>query len=172
MNRCMPVVLPAVLGLGAAAFAGQAPAIEVYQAHEIKPYKATGIQPDHAQGRPTQDAPARHAAAGCNSLVGAWQTNVPGAVYITPGSSRYYNVLHVSAGGPKGFLRIKANGTYTWNTYGGKQGRWLRSDDPEYPLILVDNAEHKRWKVGCDAKHTGGREIVIWDGYINYDGRR
>lgn len=170
MNRCIPALLPVLLGLGTAAFALQAEAIEVYQAHEVQPYKATVIQPDHAQERPVQETRAHPAA--CGAFVGTWQTNVPGAVYITPGSSRYYDVLHVSAGSPKGFLRINANGTYTWNTYGGKHGRWRSSQDPEYPLVLVDNAEHKQWKVGCDPKHTGGRDIVIWDGYIHYDGRR
>lgn len=166
MNRCVNTLLrvntllSALLGLIGMTLARPAPAIEMYQAHEIQPYHAHELE-----------APQKKAGS-CASLIGTWQTNVPGAVYIIPGSSRYYDVLHVSAGGPKGLLRIHANGRYTWNTYGGKRGRWLRSNDPAYPVVLVDNAEHKKWKVGCDPKHTGGRDIVIWDDYVNYDGRR
>jgi hypothetical protein len=148
-------------------------AIEMFRAEEVKPY-----QPPQSQYR--QDAPRVDAVqpgpaarnAGISGLMGLWQTNVPGAVYTTPSSIPGYDRLHVSPGGPKGMLNIKSDGTYWWNSYGGKQGRWVDTGNADFPIQLIDTVENKKWAVGFDPKRLAGREIVVWDGSIWYDGRR
>ncbi len=105
------------------------------------------------------------------SLIGTWHTRIPGAVWQTPSGRDGYDNLHVSSGLKSGDLVINANGTYKWNSYGGKKGNWIKGDSG-YPIVLIDNVEKKKWRVGYDSKHTGGRDIIIWDGYIWYDGKK
>lgn len=116
--------------------------------------------------------PALAAAAGLNYFFGVWRTSIPGAVWASPSGYPGQSWLHVSAGLAVGDLIIKPDGSYLWNSYGGKKGRWEHGD-AEYPLVLIDTMERRRWKVGVDPKRTGGRDIVIWDGNAYYyDGRR
>jgi len=105
------------------------------------------------------------------SLIGRWHTRVPGAVWQTPSGREGYDNLHVSSGVKSGDLVINANGTYVWNSYGGKKGNWVKGDSG-YPIVLIDKSENKKWKVGYDSKHTGGRDIIIWDGNVWYDGKK
>ena len=104
-------------------------------------------------------------------LIDTWHTRIPGAVWQTPSGRDGYDNLHVSSGLKSGDLIIKANGTYIWNSYGGKKGNWVKGDS-EYPIVLIDKSENKKWKVGYDSKHTGGRDIIIWDGNIWYEGKK
>jgi hypothetical protein len=104
------------------------------------------------------------------SLFGVWRTSIPGAVWTSPGT--YTDWLHVSTGIAVGDLIIRPDGTYIWNSYGGKSGSWTHGDS-DYPIVLIDTVENKQWKVGADPKHIAGRDIIIWDGNaLYYDGRK
>lgn len=145
--------------------------IPLYVADEIKPYVPP--QPAARPGRPepAERAPAK-APAGLDYYFGVWRTNIPGAVWTSPSGYRGYDWLHVSAGAAAGDLIIKPDGSYVWNSYGGKSGRWV-AGDAEYPIVLIDTSENRRWRVGRDARRTGGRDIIIWDGNsFHYNGRR
>lgn len=152
-------LFPLLLLLGAST-----QAIEAFHAEEVKPYQAPApvtASPPAARPVPT--------ASGISALLGLWQTNIPGAVYTTPSNRPGYDELHVSSGAAAGLLRLNADRTYSWNSYGGKTGRWEPSADPGYPLTLVDTVENKRWKVGLDPR-TG--ELIVWAGSYWYNGRR
>ncbi|TFW35986.1 hypothetical protein [Massilia horti] len=159
--------------------AGSAGAQEIkpYQAQEIKPYRAQEIKPYQAQevkpSRPASEPPGRserQGAAGMAELMGAWQSSVSGAVWTSPSSVPGFDTLHISPGALAGLLVIYPNGTYIWNSYGGKKGRWTRSDKSDYPLVLEDTVENKRWYVGLDQRT---QRLYIWDGNaISYTARR
>jgi len=103
---------------------------------------------------------------------GVWRTRIPGAVWTSPSGYQGYDWLHVRTGASAGDLIIKPDGTYVWNSYGGKSGRWVRGD-AEFPVVLIDTVENRQWRVGADPKRIGGRDIVVWDGNsFSYDGRR
>ncbi|MGZ5077067.1 MAG: hypothetical protein ACXV9R_10635, partial [Methylobacter sp.] len=90
-----------------------------------------------------------------SAVVGVWRTYIPVATNTSVES-----------------LTIRSDGTYTWTSYGGKSGNWITGDS-DYPVILIDTVENKQWKVAADAKHTGGRDIVVWDGrFIYYNGQK
>ena len=169
----------------------KANSIEVYKAKETELYK--GKQAENVKGNlpavtkandvieekgkpdvKKKEVPAENKDKNneIENLIGTWHTKIPGAVWETPNGRDGYNTLHVSAGLKAGDLVIKKDGTYKWNAYGGKSGKWVKGDS-EYPLVLIDNKEKKNWKVGYDSKHTGGRDIIIWDGnYYWYDGKK
>ncbi len=167
--------------------------LPVFVADEIKPYTSTGVKPYSSdQVKPYQSQPVQNGSAGrhddrqpasktapgdagsaeLNSYFGVWRTRIPGAVWTSPSGYQGYDWLHVSAGVSVGDLIIRPDGTYIWNSYGGKKGKWVRGDE-SYPIVLIDATENRKWKVAVDPRHTGGRDIVIWDGnYYYYDGRR
>jgi hypothetical protein len=145
--------------------AGSAQALEVFRADEVKPSPASQASPAWPPGA-ARPAPA---SPGISALLGLWQTNIPGAVYTAPSSRPGYDELHVGSGAAAGLLRLNADRTYSWNSYGGKTGRWEASGDAAYPLTLVDSVENKRWKVGLDPR-TG--ELIVWGGSYWYNGRR
>lgn len=161
--------------------------IPMFVADEVKPHAPhPGFTPQPARtltpgahppglvmpGTQVHPAPAPAAPpAGLDYFFRVWRTRIPGAVWTSPSGYAGYDWLHVSTGVSVGDLIIRPNGTYVWNSYGGKSGRWVRGD-AEYPIVLIDTAENRRWKVGIDPRHTGGRDIVLWDGYYWYDGRR
>jgi len=116
--------------------------------------------------------PAPAPAAGPEYFFGVWRTSIPGAVWESPSGYPGRSWLHVAAGVAVGDLIIRPDGSYLWNSYGGKSGRWERGD-ADYPLVLIDTVERRRWKVGADPRHTGGRDIILWDdNAYHYDGRR
>lgn len=79
--------------------------------------------------------------------------------------------MEIFPGAAAGDLLIRPDGSYAWASYGGKVGRWVAGDS-DYPLVLIDTVERKRWKVGLDER-GGGRRIYIWDGdAITYNGSR
>ncbi|HWP12843.1 MAG TPA: hypothetical protein VNN06_13540 [Ramlibacter sp.] len=130
--------------------------------------RPTPVQDHSSTGRPQADA-----TANLNYYFGVWRTNIPGAVWTSPSGYQGREWLHVSAGAAAGDLIIKPDGTYVWNSYGGKSGRWISAADAVYPIVLIDTSENRRWKVGADPKHTGGRDIMIWDGNsFYYNGRK
>lgn len=134
----------------------------------IEPYVApVPAQPRTAPQPERQKKPA--APRGARALLGVWQTNVPGAVYTTPSGMAGYDVLHVSSGAAAGLLRLNPNGTYSWNSYGGKKGKWLETGDAEYPIEIVDTVENRRWRVGYSASKG---TLIVWSGSIWYEGRR
>lgn len=116
---------------------------------------------------PAPVKPDRRTAQPAPSLFGVWRTKVPGAVWESPGSRQGYNRLNVAPGARAGDLVIHQDGRYTWNSYGGKKGRWMKGDDPAYPIVLIDTVENKLWRVGWDRDH-----LVVWDGSIWYFGQR
>jgi len=150
-----------------------APGIGNRAASQAKPAGNEGIEivrlpPQPAGSVPSRPEPLRSAAS-AKSVVGLWQTNIPGAVYTTPSGLTGYDVLHVSTGAAAGLLRIDSNGTYSWNSYGGKKGKWVSSTDPEYPIELVDTVENRRWRVG----YSGSKGVLyILSGSIWYEGRK
>jgi len=153
--------------------------IPVFVADEVKPSTPDQTSQDTAlpgQGREQQRTaeakPADPKPADVSFYYGVWRTRIPGAVWTSPSGYAGYDWLHVSAGVSVGDLIIRPDGTYLWNSYGGKSGKWVRGDS-SYPVVLIDNVEHREWKVGADGRHIGGRDIVIWDGkFSSYDGRR
>lgn len=138
--------------------------------------EAVQAPPRRPRGQRNNEAssarPAASAAAHLDYYFGVWRTAIPGAVWTSPSGYRGVEWLHVSTGVSAGDLIIRPNGTYVWNSYGGKAGRWV-DGDAEYPIVLIDTVENRRWKVGADPRHTGGRDIMVWDGNsIYYDGRK
>jgi hypothetical protein len=169
---------------------GAATAIEPYKAPDVKPYKAQGIKPVEAEGikqfkaddikpwqppartttqaEPTPDA--KHAAE-VRSLLGAWQSSVSGAVWTSPSDIPGWSKLNVSPGALAGLLVIYPDGTYIWNAYGGKRGRWTPTSRSGYSIALEDHVEHKTWFVG--PQNIAPDRIYIWDGNAyHYTGRR
>ncbi|HTH15207.1 MAG TPA: hypothetical protein VL974_01030 [Magnetospirillum sp.] len=132
--------------------------IPMYHADIITPN-----QPARPQNQPQQPA------AGAQSLFGVWHTAVPGGVWQTPSAVPGWDTLHIAPGVRSGDLTIAPNGRYVWNSYGGKSGRWEMGDG-EYPIVLIDQVEHKRWRVGPDRRSNG--RIYIWDGFVSYVGTR
>ncbi len=105
-----------------------------------------------------------------SSVFGVWHTSIPGGVWTSPGT--YTDWLHISTGVADGDLIIRPDGTYIWNSYGGKSGSWVRGDSV-YPVVLIDTVENRQWKVGLDSEHSQGRDIMIWDGrFFYYNGRK
>lgn len=174
----------------------QAESVKPYQADSIRPHRGDAIEPlqpapqvEPVPGRqpqqqdalriapvpaapapsPGKDMSARDAAHLAKGVIGVWQTNIPGAVYTTPSGLSGYDILHVSSGAAAGLLRINANGTYTWNSYGGKKGKWVATSDPEYPVEIIDTVENRRWRVGYNATKA---TLLVWDGSIWYEGRK
>lgn len=151
--------------------------IQPYQAKEIKPYAArepaaknTTVSSDGTR-QATHAGNSAAAPGGVNSLIGVYSTNVGGGTYITPGNTPGYGVLHTSAGAKSGALTLRGDHTYTWNAYGGKQGRWQETGRSDYPIVLDDRAEKKRWLLG--PKRGDADRVVIWDGNaFNYVGKR
>jgi hypothetical protein len=68
-----------------------------------------------------------------------------------------------------GDLTIDSGGYWAWNSWGGKTGRWEQGD-ADYPIVLIDTAEGRRWKVGPDRRHSG--QIYVFDGFYSYSGKR
>jgi hypothetical protein len=149
----------------------------MFVADEIKPYAppqpmVRPKQPSRPMPATPEERPQSNAAANLNYYFGVWRTNIPGAVWTSPSGYQGREWLHVSAGAAAGDLIIKPDGTYVWASYGGKRGRWI-AGDAEYPIVLIDTSENRKWRVGADAKHTGGRDIMIWDGNsFYYNGRK
>jgi hypothetical protein len=155
----------------------------MFVADEVKPYVSQPIaRPDQPRARQIppsrpipaapEDRPQSNAGANLNYFFGVWRTNVPGAVWTSPSGYQGREWLHVGAGAAAGDLIIKPDGTYVWASYGGKTGRWI-AGDAEWPIVLIDTSENRRWRVGADAKHIGGRDIMVWDGNsFYYNGRK
>lgn len=154
----------------------------MFIADEIKVPPQPGREPVQAPARKPRARwneetntvqPAAAPGARLAYYFGVWRTSIPGAVWTSPSGYRGLDWLHVSTGVSAGDLIIRPNGTYVWNSYGGKAGRWVDGDDAAYPIVLIDTEENRRWKVGADLRHTGGRDIMVWDGNsIYYDGRK
>ena len=140
--------------------------IPIYKADTIKLNKP-------AQTIPTKpDNPVKPQATDASSFMGVWRTNVPGAVWESPSGYEGYNWLNVGVGRATGDLIIKPDHTYIWQAYGGKTGQWEQGTS-DYPVILIDTVENRRWQLSYDPYRTGGREITVWDGNAYYyDGRR
>ncbi len=182
------VLLP-TLASGGQQYCGQTPvaddlsrcpdgSIPIFKATEIKvdkpaPRKVIKSDPppvvDEHKTPPKPPAPQK---VDTDYFMGVWRTNVAGAVWESPSGYDGYNWLKVSAGLAVGDLIIKPNGTYVWNSYGGKTGNWIKGDS-DYPVILLDTVENRQWQLSIDPHHTGGRDITAWDGNAYYyDGRR
>lgn len=184
--------------LALAVASASAHAIEMFRAQDVQPYQPPQPRQEQQQPSPYgQSAPApygqpapapygqpapepygrapaeaqapRQQPSGAAGLLGVWQTNIPGAVYTTPSGRPGYDLLHVSSGAAAGLLRLNRDGTYSWNSYGGKRGKWVETGRPDYPLEIIDTVENKRWLVGLDPKSG---ELIVWAGSYWYNGRR
>jgi hypothetical protein len=172
MKRAIQLAIVACLSATAAA-----QEIKPYQAQEIKPYRADEVKPYQpaevkpaAPAREASGRSARQASPGATELLGAWQSSVSGAVWTSPSSFPGFESLHISPGALAGLLVIYTDGSYIWNSYGGKKGRWTRSDRSDYPLVLEDTVENKRWLIGLDQRT---QRLTIWDGNaISYTAKR
>jgi hypothetical protein len=112
--------------------------------------------------------PARPDAAG---LIGRWRTNVPASVISRESTFDGRRWTEIFPGAAAGDLLIRADGTYAWASYGGKVGRWVRGN-PDWPIVLIDTVENRRWQVAFDDR-SDGRRIYVWDGNsIYYQGSR
>jgi hypothetical protein len=147
--------------------------IPMFIADEVQPH----VPPQPADGPSRRAKPNDRPEQSASNLsdpsyyFGVWHTNVPGAVWTTPSEVQGYDRLRARPGALAGDLVINPNGTYTWNSYGGKSGRWVHGD-AESPIVLIDTAENRRWGVLPD-KTTRGREIYLYDGSsFSYRGRR
>jgi hypothetical protein len=141
--------------------------IKPFQAQEVKPYRAPEIQPaGGVRHEPQRRAGQLASDAQVQPLLGAWDSGVGGAVWTSPSSVPGWETLHVSPGALAGLFVLYPDGRYIWNSYGGKKGRWTRTDDPGYPIAFDDPVERKRWHVGADP-HDPGR-IFIYDGNSIY----
>jgi hypothetical protein len=74
----------------------------------------------------------------------------------------------VSSGAAGGLLKLNRDGTYSWNSYGGKSGKWVETGRAGEPIEIIDTVENRRWGVRLEPK-TG--EIIIQSGSIYYFGR-
>ncbi len=146
----------------------QAQGIQPYQAPEVQPGKAGEVGSQRSMNRRPKEKNER---IKLSYFFRVWHTGVPGAVWQTPSEVPGYNRLHIAPALTAGDLTISPEGLYAWNSYGGKTGKWVRGNCA-YPVVLIDTVENKRWQVGYDPRHTGGRDIIIWDGSIWYDGRK
>lgn len=148
----------------------------MFVADEVKAYTnpAPAAEPRNGK-RQNRLIDAGSASGGAGSpeyYFGVWRTRIPGAVWTSPSGYQGVDWLHVRAGVSAGDLIIRPDGSYVWNSYGGKEGRWVRGD-AAFPVVLIDTVENRRWHVGADAKRIGGRDIVVWDGNsFYYDGRK
>lgn len=107
-----------------------------------------------------------------SGLMGAWSTNVTGAVWTSPSHFPGWATLHVSPGAMAGLLVIYPNGRYVWNAWGGKRGTWRASGDAEYPILLNDAAERRVWRVGFNTRDPSAIYIVDTGGFFWYSGKR
>jgi hypothetical protein len=124
-------------------------------------------RPAVAAAPPTKSSQGK--ASGLEFFFGVWRTSIPGAVWTSPTGYDGTSWLHVAAGVSAGDLIIKPDGTYVWNSYGGKKGRWERGD-AESPIVLVDTVENRRWNVSVNSRKS--EQIFVWDGFYHYEGRR
>ena len=144
--------------------------IDTYKAKTIEVYKAKTVEAYKSQNQLKEQASAP-AKEDVSALFGAWQTVVPGGVWTSPSAIPGWETLHVGTGALAGLLVIYADGTYVWNAYGGKKGRWITPGRSGYPIALEDKVERRMWNVGLDKRHPG--KIWIWDGKaFNYQGTR
>jgi len=102
-----------------------------------------------------------------SDLIGIWSTSVPGGVVQDSGLT----------GSRAGDLFLYRDNTYIWyqsnGTNGVKRGSWSSTADPDYPLILDDLYEGRRWRLrfqrsGDDASiylvpiSSGGNDQYTW----------
>lgn len=150
--------------------AAQLIAKKLYAQLQAKSAKQEAVPAESARDNRTPSQ-VSHYAPEVAELLGAWSTSVPGAVWTSPSQIPGWDSLHVSSGALSGLLVIYPNGTYVWNAYGGKKGHWQPSGS-DYPILLDDPAEHRKWKVGKDNKHPEKVYIVDSNGYFWYTGAR
>jgi hypothetical protein len=132
-------------------------------------YQEQRLQQQAVERAAPQSRQPQQASGAVGALLGVWQTNIPGAVYTTPSGRPGYDIQVVSSGAAAGLLRLNRDGTYGWNSYGGKKGRWVETGQSDYPLQIIDIVENKRWKVGWDPRT---QTLTIWDGQVWYNGRK
>lgn len=134
-------------------------------AKELEAYKAKPVELNQRV-----DAEEKGTAEDTLSgLFGIWHTKVPGGVWQSPSQVPGYDVLHIAPGVLSGDLTISPNGHYAWNSYGGKTGRWEKGNSKDYPIVLIDTVENKKWRIGFNKR---GKGIFIWDGFVHYTGTR
>jgi hypothetical protein len=58
----------------------------------------------------------------------------------------------VSSGAAGGLLKLNRDGTYSWNSYGGKSGKWVETGRAGEPIEIIDTVENRRWGVRLEPK--------------------
>lgn len=107
-----------------------------------------------------------------DALMGAWTTDVPGAVWKSTSEFPGWNDLGLSPNSLAGLLVIYPDGHYVWNAQGGLTGRWQRTGTQGYLIELIDESKHMYWRIGPDPLHPGRIYILERKGYDYYQGQR
>lgn len=116
------------------------------------PVGSPGVSPSLPPGTDTRNP--------LTAFFGVWHTNQDGIGYSASIDVPGAYLLDHSAGIAAGDLTIDANGFFVWNTLTGTSGPWIKGD-AERPLVLLDEAGHRRWTLGLvdgtliiDGPHT------------------
>lgn len=117
-----------------------------------------GMAPTDSSGADIQDP--------TKAFLGVWHTNREGIGYNAAIDVPGAYLLDHPAGTAAGDLTIDSNGFYVWNTLNGLTGPWIKGDR-ERPLVLFDEASHRRWKL----RLVNG-QLIIEDQGDAYSGHR
>lgn len=140
--------------------------IPVFIAESVQPTPTPRPDPEQQTQPPTA---ARDIAA----LLGVWDTNVPSSVITRYSRALDREFVSVAPGARGRLLKIKPDGTWVWQSYGGKRGTWRRNPDPKgYPILLDDPSENATWGVGPDTRDSRGDIIIQKASGVYYVGRR
>jgi hypothetical protein len=96
---------------------------------------------------------------------GIFSTYVPGTSWSEGGAT------WVSTGAKGTAIGIAPNHVWRWH---GLRGHWRTTGESDYPLVLRHALDGHDWKVGKAVGAAGctRSQIVLWDGYTWYCGRR
>ncbi|MDQ4123353.1 MAG: tudor domain-containing protein [Acidobacteriota bacterium] len=100
-------------------------------------------------------------------LIGAWNVG-PGTSENTVGThdngdGTRTNTIERGMIGNNNLLRINSNKTYSWQVSSRETitGNWVESDDPDYPITLLDAHWGEDWQAGPDGTHRGKQHIKL-----------
>ncbi|WP_240041102.1 copper amine oxidase N-terminal domain-containing protein [Paenibacillus ginsengarvi] len=126
-------------------------------------------------GASESSAKTKTEAGDPTDFIGAYNLFIPGGSYTSDNYATEIRTVTTFAGSPDGTLVIGSDGTfafdkstYNWNPqakeYNAGNGTWSRSNDTEYPIVLVDRAAGKTYKVGKSTAKLGGDILVYEEG--------
>lgn len=153
----------------------QSSQVQQYQAKTLQPSGSSAVQPKQSgtlkqyQSKSVKlNAPPPVRKRPVEWFVGAWATWVPGGTYERPaGNDMVQQVTSAGAAGRQ--LVVLANGTYRW---GAIAGRWRRTGDAAYPILLQRALDGHDWKLGTAPASARNAQITLWDGLTYELGKR